>query len=144
MKSSIDADRSRPWQGAFAVLALLLTATALCAVLDDEISLMSEAMVYLLAVVTASYLLSRLAAVVSAIGAVAALNFFFVPPRYTLAVEHREHLIALAAMLAVALLVSYLAAALKRESAAARESESRAAQLRSLAIDLAAAGSEGE
>ena len=100
-------------------------------------------MIYLLAVVAASYLLPRLAAVGSAIGAVAALNFFFVPPRYTLAVEHREHLIALAAMLAVALLVSYLSAALKRESAAARESEARAGQLRSLAIDLAAAGQRG-
>jgi two-component system sensor histidine kinase KdpD len=123
---------------------LLSAATAICAVLDDAISLMSQAMIYLLAVVAASYRLPRLAAVGSAIGAVAALNFFFVPPRYTLAVEHREHLIALVAMLAVALLVSYLSAALKRESAAARESESRAGQLRSLAIDLAAAGSEDE
>jgi len=123
---------------------LLAAATAACAVLDGAISLMSQAMIYLLAVVAASYLLPRLAAVGSAIGAVAALNFFFVPPRYTLAVEHREHLIALAAMLAVALLVSYLSAALKRESAAARESESRAGQLRTLAIELAAAGSEDE
>jgi two-component system sensor histidine kinase KdpD len=105
---------------------------------------MSQAMIYLVAVVAASYLLPRLAAVGSAIGAVAALNFFFVPPRYTLAVEHHEHLIALVAMLAVALLVSYLSAMLKRESTAARESESRAGQLRSLAIDLAAAGSEDE
>ena len=144
MKWSIDAGRSRAWQGAFAALALLSAATAACAVLDDAISLMSQAMIYLLAVVAASYLLPWLAAVGSAIGAVAALNFFFVPPRYALAVEHREHLIALAAMLAVALLVSYLSAALKRESAAARESEARAGQLRSLAIDLAAAGSEDE
>src|SRR5436190_1116978 len=48
------------------------------------------------------------------------------------------------AVVAVALLVSYLSGALKRESAAARESESRAGQLASLAIDLAAAGSEDE
>lgn len=144
MKWSIDAGRSRAWHGAFAALALLSAATAACAVLDDAISLMSQAMIYLLAVVAASYLLPWLAAVGSAIGAVAALNFFFVPPRYALAVEHREHLIALAAMLAVALLVSYLSAALKRESAAARESEARAGQLRSLAIDLAAAASEDE
>ena len=144
MKSSIEADRSRAWRGAAVALALLAAATAICAVLDHAISLMSQAMIYLLAVVAASYLLPRLIAVGSAIGAVVALNFFFVAPRYTLAVEHREHLIALVGMLAVALLVSYLSAALKRESAAAHESESRAGQLRSLAIDLAAAGSESE
>src|SRR6187402_1149872 len=132
MKSSIKTDRSRAWRGALVAVALLAAATVACAVLDHAISLMSQAMIYLLAVVAASYLLPRLAAVGSAIGAVAALNFFFVPPRYTLTVEHHEHLIALVAMLAVALLVSYLAAALKREAAAARESESRASQLRSL------------
>ena len=144
MKSSMETDRSRAWRGALVAVALLSAATVVCAVLDAEISLMSQAMIDLLAVVAASYLVPRLVAVGTAIGAVAALNFFFVPPRYTLAVEHREHLIALAAMLAVALLVSYLSAALKRESAAARESESRAGQLRTLAIELAAAGSEDE
>ena len=144
MKSSIEAGRPPAWRAALVALVLLAAATAACALLDGAISLMSQAMVYLVAVVAASYLLPRLAAVGSAIGAVAALNFFFVPPRYTLAVEHREHLIALVAMLAVALLVSYLSDALKRESAAARESESRAAQLRGLAVDLAGAGSEAE
>jgi len=110
----MEAYRSQVWRFAIVDLALLSAATAVCAVLDPVISLMSQAMIYLLAVVAASYLLPRLAAVGAAIGAVAALNFFFVPPRYTLAVEHREHLIALVAMLAVALLVSYLSGALKR------------------------------
>ena len=101
-------------------------------------------MIYLLAVVAASYLLPRLVAVGTAIGAVAALNFFFVPPRYTLAVEHREHLIALAAMLAVALLVSWLSAALKRESRRrARASRAPASCAASPSISLAAGG-EGE
>jgi len=144
MNSSTEMEPTQDWRHVLVALALLSAATAICAVLDDAISLMSQAMIYLLAVVAASYRLPRLAAVGSAIGAVAALNFFFVPPRYALAVEHREHLIALVAMLAVALLVSYLSTALKRESAAAHESESRAGQLRSLAIDLAAAGSEKE
>ena len=136
--------RFRHWRGGAIAAGLVLAATALCALLDREISLMSQAMIYLIAVVAASYMLPRLASVGCAIGAVVALNFFFVPPRFTLQVEHREHLIALVAMLAVALLVSYLSTGLKRESAAARESEERASQLRSLAIDLAAANSEDE
>ena len=46
-----------------------------------------------------AYVCDRVSAVASAIAAVGALNFFFVPPRYTLAVENREHFIALAAVL---------------------------------------------
>ena len=143
MKPTLGA-RSAHWRNGALAASLVLTASALCALLDREISLMSQAMIYLIAVVVAAYLLPRLVSVACAIGAVAALNFFFVPPRFTLQVEHREHLIALVAMLAVALLVSYLATGLKRESAAARESEQRAGQLRGLAIELAAANSEDQ
>jgi len=53
----------------------------------------------LVAVVIVAYVCDRVSAVASAIAAVGALNFFFVPPRYTLAVENREHFIALAAVL---------------------------------------------
>ncbi len=132
------------WRGGAIAAAGVLAATVLCALLDRQISLMSQAMIYLIAVVAASYVLPRLASVGCAIGAVVALNFFFVPPRFTLQVEHREHLIALVAMLAVALLVSYLSTGLKRESILARGSEERAGQLRGLAIELAAANSEDE
>ena len=65
-------------------------------------------MLYLVAVVLVAYACDRVTAVATAVAAVTAFNFFFVPPRYTLAVEHHEHLIALAAMLGVALLVSWL------------------------------------
>ena len=107
MKPSMRANRSGAWRSAAVDLALLAAATAACAVLDAEISLMSQAMIYLVAVVAASYLLPTAGRGRDrALGAVTAFNFFFVPPRYTLAVEHREHLIALAAMLGVALLVS--------------------------------------
>jgi two-component system sensor histidine kinase KdpD len=134
--------RAESWRSAGAVALVLAAATAVSAAFDGAISLTSQAMVYLLAVVAAAYLLDRVAAIACAIGAVAAFNFFFVPPRYTLVVEHREHLIALAAMLAVALLVSTLSAALKRQTAAAQASEARARQLRELASELVAAEHE--
>ena len=73
-------------------------------------TLTSEAMVYVLAVVLASYAVSRTAAVVGAVGAVLCLNFFFIEPRYTLQVDARENATALVAMLAVALVISHLAA----------------------------------
>lgn len=129
--------RSRSARSWLSVFALLAAATAVSGWFDGEISLTSQAMIYLIVVVIAAYALERLAAVICAVAAVTAFNFFFVPPRYTLAVEHHEHLIALAAMLLVGLLVSYLAGGLRRESEAARQGERRARELRMLAAEIA-------
>src|SRR3982751_2409670 len=97
---------SPSWRSARTAALLVGAATAACAALDRHVSITSQAMVYLVAVVIVAYACDRLTAVATAVTAVIALNFFFVPPRYTLAVENREHLIALAAMLGVTLLVS--------------------------------------
>lgn len=121
------------------VAGLLLLATGLCWALQPYVSLSSQSMIYVLAVVIAAYRLDWLPSVVCAAGAVTALNFFFVPPRWTFAVDNREHLIALGVMLVVALVISRLASGLRREAAMARLSEARAHQLQTLATGLAAA-----
>lgn len=136
-----DTTPLRTWS---AVIALVAIATLLAKLLDNEVSQTSQAMIYLAAVVVASYRLDRLPAIVSAVASVTAFNFFFVPPRWTLAVENHEHLIALAVMLAVALVVSHLAASLRNESAAAQLSERRARQLQRLAKDLTEAANEAD
>jgi two-component system sensor histidine kinase KdpD len=121
------------------VAALLVLATALSRVLEPHVSLTSQAMIYVLAVVIAAYRLDWVPSVVCAVGAVTALNFFFVPPRWTFAVESREHLISLAVMLVVALVISRLASGLRRETDIARLNEVRARQLQALASELVAA-----
>jgi two-component system sensor histidine kinase KdpD len=121
------------------VAALLLLATGLCAVLEPYVSLSTQAMIYVLAVVIAAYRLDWVPSVACAVGAVAALNFFFVPPRWTFAVDNREHLIVLGVMLVVALVISRLASGLRRETEVARLNEARARQLQTLAAELAAA-----
>ncbi len=126
----------RPW---LAVASLLVLATALCQVLDAQVSLTSQAMIYVLAVVIAAYRLAWPASVACAVGAVVALNFFFVPPRWTFEVESQEHFVALAVMLVVALVISRLAGGLRRETEIARINEQRARQLQALAVGLAAA-----
>ncbi|WP_280154635.1 ATP-binding protein [Piscinibacter sp. XHJ-5] len=131
----------RPWA---IVPALWVAATLIAVGLDAEVSLTSQAMIYLLAVVVAAYTLSWVPAVICACGSVVALNFLFVPPRYTLAVEHHEHFIALATMLAVAVLINSLSSALRRQSEVARRNERRARHLQAVAVDLAAAASEPE
>jgi two-component system sensor histidine kinase KdpD len=125
---------ARTW---VAVIALLCGATAGGFLLDHHVSLTSQAMVYVLVVVIASYKLGLIESVVCALGAVTAFNFFFVPPRWTFEVDSREHLIALVTMLAVALVVNHLAAALRRETDLARLNEKRARQLQELAGKLA-------
>ena len=93
-------------------------------------------MLYVLAVVLASYTLPWLPSVLCAVAAVAVLNFLFVPPRWTFEVDSRENLIALFTMLAVSLVISHLAAALRRETGTARRNEQRARQLQALATGL--------
>lgn len=128
--------RSRDW---IVVLGLLAGATAAGFLLDRYVTATSQAMLYVLAVVIASYLLPWQASIVSAFAAVTSFNFFFVPPRWTFEVEGQEHLIALGTMLAVAVVISHLASALRRETATAHLNERRAHQLQQLATDLAAA-----
>ena len=127
------------------VVAVLLTgATAGGFVLDHHVSLTSQAMVYVLGVVVASYRLRWPHSVGCAIGAVTALNFFFVPPRWTFEVDSQEHLIALFTMLLVALVISHLAAGLRRETEIAQLNMRRASQLQELATDLSVVTTEEE
>lgn len=126
-------------RSAASVVGLLALATGGALVLDHQVSLTSQAMLYVLVVVVAAYRLPLLPSVLCAVGAVTAFNFFFVPPRWTFAVDSQEHLIALVTMLLVALVISHLANGLRHETELARSSEARARQLQELATTLAGA-----
>jgi two-component system sensor histidine kinase KdpD len=123
-----------PW---VRLVALLVLATGAGLGLDGHLSLTSQAMLYVLVVVLVAYTSTALVSVVCALGAVTALNFFFVPPRWTFAVDSQEHLIALFTMLVVALAISHLTAKLRRKSELARLNAQRAHQLQTLATALA-------
>lgn len=132
---------ARQW---FLLFVLVSTATICAYFLDPYVSITSQAMVYVLAVVIASYTLDRVKSVLCAFAAVMALNFFFVPPRWTFQIERSEHFIALMTMLVVALVINRLATGLRRETEIAHLNERRARQLRDLAIALADAYTEQE
>lgn len=134
---NLSALQRNVWTQSAFVAALLGAATALNAGLDGHVGLTSQSMVYVLAVVLAAYSLPWLPSVVCALGAVIALNFFFVPPRFTFAVDSQEHLIGLFTMLLVALVISHLASALRRKTELARAHARRAWQLQQLATALA-------
>ena len=118
-------------------VSLLAVATLLGFTLEKYVSLTSQAMLYVLVVVLASYTLPKAASLLTAAAAVILLNFFFVPPRYTFQVDAQENLTALFALLAVALVISHLGTALRRETEMAHLNERRARELQELATELA-------
>lgn len=134
--AAISLNKHPPGRNWSAVALLLAAATAGGFLLDHHVTLTSQAMLYVLAVVVASYTLPWLPSAVCAVAAVTAFNFIFVPPRWTFEVASQEHLIALFAMLLVSLVISHQAAALRRETQTAHLNEQRARQLQALATDL--------
>ncbi|MEI8028867.1 MAG: ATP-binding protein [Comamonadaceae bacterium] len=142
--SRVQEQGAHSLRGWLAVALLLATATLCGALLDPFVTLTSQAMLYVLVVVIAAYRLDWVQSALCAVGAVTALNFFFVPPRWTFDVESQEHFIALVVMLVVALVISHLAASLRRESRHAALNEQRARQLQALASSLAFASAPQE
>lgn len=131
-------------QNGLTVGLLLILATASCYLLEPYVSLTSQAMIYVLVVVIAAYKVDWVTSAVGAVGAVTALNFFFVPPRWTFEIENPEHFIALGVMLVVALVISFLARGLRRETEVAQLNERRAQQLQALASAVSDAQSDGQ
>ncbi len=138
MKTSvISPANATPWVHWARGISLLVAATAAGWLLDSHVSLTSQAMFYVLAVVLVSYTSHWVVSVACALAAVTTLNFFFVPPRWTFEVDSQEHLIALFTLLVVALAISHLTAKLRRKTEQARLNAQRAHQLQALATDLA-------
>ncbi len=128
----------------FLLILLISTATICAYLLDSFVSITSQAMVYVLAVVIASYTLGWVKSVLCAFAAVMALNFFFVSPRFTFQVHGSENFIAFVTMLVVALVINRLATGLRRETEVAHLNERRARRLQDLAIALANANTAHE
>jgi two-component system sensor histidine kinase KdpD len=131
----------RPAVGVAIAAALTAVATGAAWAMDGAYSLASQVMVYLLAVVCAAFFVGSPTSIVTTVLAAGALNFFFIPPRYTFAVD-REYLIDLAAMMALSFVVSGLAARLRAETERARLGERRAQETYALAELIGEAGEE--
>lgn len=130
-----------PWGQLFLLLTI---ATLLCYWLDPYISLVSQAMMYVLAVTIASYVFNQKKSITAVLLAVVALNYFFIPPRGTFQVDSSENLIALFSLLILALVINRLATHLRQETATAHKNEQRARQLQELAQQLSNAHSMPE
>lgn len=117
-------------------------ATALCTVIAafmmPHFELTNVVMVYLLGVVVIATRFGRGPSVLAAVTSVAAFDFFFVPPFYTFAVTDSQYLVTFAVMLVTGLVISTLAASMRRQTRVARYREQRMAALFAMSRELAA------
>lgn len=94
-------------------------------------------MLYLLAVVAASYFLGFPSAILAAIASFLAINFFFIEPRYTFEVANSESWAALFGFLTVSVVVASLVKRLQNQTSQAEEARRRAESAREMAEKLA-------
>ena len=101
-------------------------------------------MLFLLAVVAVATLSRRGPALLACVLAIAAFDYVFVPPYYTLDVHDADYLFTFGVMFVVALLMTGLTGRIREQAQEASERERRTAALYELDQDLASATTQGE
>lgn len=140
-RAALKTLRAHPWQYYAQGLLLVVVATLLSDLAHRFFSATNLAMIYLLAVVVAAVYLGRGPAVLVATLSVLAFDFFFVPPRLTLAVSQAEYLFTFVALFIVGLVISNLMALTRQQAQAAEHRAAQTAELYALSRDLAVAAS---
>jgi two-component system, OmpR family, sensor histidine kinase KdpD len=140
VKKAMEAYRPHsPLQRYLWGLAMAIAATAISALVAPYISPTNLVVIYLLAVLLSAVYLGRGPAIMVSILGVVAFDFFFVPPRLTLAVTDTEYLLTFLGLLVVGLVISHLTAQVREQAEAARRREAQTTSLYELSRDLSVA-----
>ena len=124
------------WKNYLATL-LICSLTTLCAVpLIGLLDLINIVMLFLLAVAGIALRYGRGPAILAAFVNVLFFDFFFVPPRISIAISDTQFIITFIVMLFVALVIGQLTANLKMQGNAATERERRVRSLYEMSRDL--------
>ena len=127
------------WQGYLWALAAVVVASLVAwAFQDAGLAEANKAIVFLLAIALIAARFGLGPGVFATILGVLAFDFFFVPPYGTFAIADAQFAITFAVMLVVALIISTLAARLRRQVRAARARERRLEALYRLSRELSA------
>ncbi len=132
------APREIQWQRYWAALAICACCTAAAAVMYPYFALTNLVMVYLLGATVAALRLGRGPASLTAAANVIALDFCFVPPRFTFAVSNLEYLVTFVVMLVLALVIANLVANVRAQTRVAGARERRTSLLYAMSRELAA------
>ncbi len=130
--------RPIPWRRYGAALATTVTCTAIAFALYPRFNLSNLVMVYLLGVTIAGLRFGRGPSVITAILNVVAFDFFFVPPRFTMAISDAQYLVTFGVMLTVALVIANQTASVRQQTRVAGARERRSALLYAMSRELAA------
>jgi len=122
-------------------LLVVALATALDFVARPHVDLADLVMVYLLGITFVATRFGRMAALLTSLLCVAALDFCFIPPRFTFAVQDVRHLGTFGVMLGVGWIVANLAERIRAQARMALEREGHASALNRLGSVLAEGGS---
>jgi two-component system sensor histidine kinase KdpD len=112
--------------------------TVACMLVFEYVTLAEITMIYLIGIMTAS-LLGRGPSLLAASLAVAAFDWFFVPPRFTFSVVDARYLLTFAVMFACGVVISTLVVRLRGQQRDAITRERRTAQLQAFTRDVAVA-----
>jgi two-component system sensor histidine kinase KdpD len=129
---------SPPRHYAYAV-AICAAITGIASQLTTHVDLTNLVMLYLLGVIFAAAKLGRGPGVLLSFLSVAAFDFFFVPPRFSLSVGDTQYLLTFFGMLLTSLVISHLTSSLRREASVARQRERRTSAMYAMARELSAA-----
>jgi two-component system sensor histidine kinase KdpD len=116
-----------------------LASTTLAWLLFDRDQLADVVMIYLLGIMIVASRFGLGASVLAACLGVAALDFIFIPPYFTFAVQDFRHSVTFVVMFSVAIVISGLTQRAKNQASAARRRERRTAALYELSRELVAA-----
>jgi two-component system, OmpR family, sensor histidine kinase KdpD len=132
-------DETMSWKPYYSSLASVAAMTTFCWVLHPWLGLINTAMILLLPVVYSGITWGRRAGLVASIFAVAALDFFFVPPQLTLAVEDLRYLPMFFVFFIVGIATSFVADLVRWQGENARQRERFVYALYSFSRELMAA-----
>ncbi|WP_247741091.1 ATP-binding protein [Cohnella sp. LGH] len=128
----------RSWWSYASITLLIALMTVALHPLVLAIDLVNIALIYLFPVLVSAVYWGLRPAIYTAIAAVLALDFFFIPPKLSFTVADLRYLISFCVFLAVAALTSSLAARLKQQLLYSKQKEAHTASLYALSKQMSA------
>jgi two-component system sensor histidine kinase KdpD len=118
-------------------LLYFILATGLCFLMFPYFHLSNLIMVYLLGVMITAMECGRGPAILNSLLSVLSFDFFFVPPRFSFAVEEAQYLVTFAVMFLVAVVISHLTNLIRQQAEDTRLQERQTAAMHGLSRQLA-------
>jgi two-component system, OmpR family, sensor histidine kinase KdpD len=136
MPSATGLPREIHWYRYWGALGISLACTGVSAVMYPYFALTNLVMVYLLGATIAALRLGRGPASLVAVVNIVAFDFFFVPPRFSLAVYDFQYVVTFAVMLVVALIIANLVTSVRAQTRVAGARERRTSLLYGMTREL--------